>query len=85
MRTFGAYSTPFGVLQTNNTLTIRYTAPKVNPEDKPPKRPLGPYFLFIAKYMQDSGFKAKSVAEQAAYSKKMGEIWRGMSDADKQV
>ncbi|KAF7795453.1 hypothetical protein EIP86_006614 [Pleurotus ostreatoroseus] len=59
-------------------------APKVNPEDKPPKRPLGPYFLFIAKYMQDSGFKAKSVAEQADYSKKMGEIWRGMSDADKQ-
>jgi hypothetical protein len=60
------------------------THPKLTKADLPPRRPVGPYVLFFMKYLQGLTNKPHGTDELMGASKEASQIWKSLSEAEKQ-
>jgi hypothetical protein len=69
----------------HNFTHVITTDPKLTKADLPPRRPVGPYVLFFMKYLQGLTNKPHGTDELMGASKEASQIWKSLSEAEKQV
>jgi hypothetical protein len=60
-------------------------AVKITADMKKPPNPSNGFFIFRSKFLQATDMPKNNISDVAAISKECGELWRGLSELEKQV